>query len=213
MDSTRPAPLQVALLGATGGVGGHFLERALEAGHQIRVLVRDPSRLPSVQGLTAIKGDATNRDDIDALVAGAGVIVSCLGNPKGMLIMEGAADAILEAAARQPGPPKCLFVTSIGCGGSSWVIKQVLSLIGGRQGFADYDRADARIRAETTVPWVLVRPAALTDKQGTGRYRVFRSSGTFARPIPRADVAKFLFDAMTCDDWDGQGGVQLAGSN
>ena len=208
---TNQRPLKIALLGATGGVGGHFLQRTLEAGHQVRALVRDPSKMATDPHLTTIKGDATNPDDVAALIADMDAVVSCVGNPKGVHIMERTANAVLAAAGKRPDPPKCLFVSSIGCGGSSWVIKQMLSLIGGKAGFADYDRADALICGETRVPYVLVRPAALNRKPGTGKYRVFTSDGTFAKPIPRADVARFLFDAMTTDAWDGQGGFQLAG--
>lgn len=208
---TKHTTLNIALLGATGGVGGHFLKRALDAGHRVRALVRNRSRLEAGPHLTAIRGDATNPDDVAVLIANVDAVVSCVGNPRGALIMERTANAVLAAAARHPDPPKCMFVSSIGCGGTSWIVKQLLWLIGGRRGFSDYDRADARISGETRVPYVLVRPAALNRKPGTGRYRVFASDGTFAKPIPRADVARFLFDALTTDAWDGQGGFQLAG--
>ena len=208
---TNHTTLNIALLGATGGVGGHFLKRALAAGHQVRPLVRDPARLEASPRLAVIKGDATNPDDVAVLIANVDAVVSCVGNAKGALIMERTAGAVLAAAAQHPTPPKSMFVSSIGCGGTSWIVKQLLCLIGGRRGFADYDRADARISEETRVPYVLVRPAALNQKPGTGRYRVFTSDGTFAKPIPRADVAKFLFDALTTDAWNGQGGFQLAG--
>ena len=130
---------------------------------------------------------------------------------KGVLIMEKAAEAILQAAAAEPNPPKCVFVSSIGCGGTSWVVKQMLQMIGGRAGFADYERADARISSEMNVPYVLIRPAALKEKPGNGKYRVFQGDGTFARPITKEDLAAFLLDATESDRWDGTGGFQLAG--
>jgi len=117
----------------------------------------------------------------------------------------------LQASAEQSKPPKCLFVSSIGCGGTSWVVKQMLQLIGGRSSFADYERADARISREEKVPYVLVRPAALKEKPGNGKYRVFQGDGTFARPIAKEDVAAFLLDAISSNQWDGRGGLQLAG--
>jgi hypothetical protein len=125
--------------------------------------------------------------------------------------MEKAAEAILQAAAAQPNPPKCLFVSSIGCGGSSWIVLQLLRLINGRAVFADYERADARIAREANVPYVLIRPAALKEKPGNGKYRVFQGDGTFARPMAKEDVAAFLFDAISSNQWDGQSGFQLAG--
>lgn len=88
---------------------------------------------------------------------------------------------------------------------------QLLRLINGRAGFEDYERADARIARETHVPYVLIRPAALKEKPGNGKYRVFQSDGTFARPMAKEDVAAFLFDAVGSDQWNGKGGFQLAG--
>ena len=158
-----------------------------------------------------MKGDVTDAADVQGVIDQADVVVSCLGNVKDVLIMEKAAEAILNAAAAQPNPPRCLFVSSIGCGGSSWIVLQLLRLINGRAGFEDYERADARIARETHVPYVLIRPAALKEKPGNGKYRVFQSDGTFARPMAKEDVAAFLFDAVGSDQWNGKGGFQLAG--
>jgi putative NADH-flavin reductase len=203
--------MKIALFGATGAVGGYFLNKALAAGHEVTALVRSPEKLGAQPHLRAVKGDVTDASDVHAVIDQADVVVSCLGNVKGVLIMEKAAEAILQAAGARPNPPKCLFVSSIGCGGSSWIVLQLLRLINGRAGFADYERADARITREANVPYVLIRPAALKEKPGNGKYRVFQGDGTFARPMAKEDVAAFLFDAVGSDQWDGKGGFQLAG--
>jgi putative NADH-flavin reductase len=203
--------MRIALFGATGAVGGHFLNKALAAGHEVAALVRTPEKLTEHTNLSALKGDVTSPSDVAKVILDADVVVSCLGNVKGVLIMEKAAEAILQAAAAQPNPPKCLFVSSIGCGGSSWIVLQLLRLINGRAVFADYERADARIAREANVPYVLIRPAALKEKPGNGKYRVFQGDGTFARPMAKEDVAAFLFDAISSNQWDGQSGFQLAG--
>lgn len=205
--------LQVAVLGATGRVGKHFVRQALGAGYHLRALVRNPAKLEPLEHpqLEAVKGDATKLEDVSKLVTGADVVVSCLGNVGKVRIMTPAFENILTAAARQEKMPRCLFVTSIGCGGSSWVVKQMLIMINGRAGFQDYIRADSLVQRESKVSCVLVRPAALNDKPGTGKYKVSEKDGTFARPIPRADVATFLVDAVKDERWDGKPGIQLMG--
>ncbi len=85
-------------------------------------------------------------------------------------------------------------------------------MIGGSQGCEDYDRANALIAAESEVPYVLVRPAALNNKDGKGTCKAFRSGGTFAKPIPRQDLPPFSFDAMSEGTWNGGGGIQVSGS-
>ena len=87
----------------------------------------------------------------------------------------------------------------------------MLQMIGGRSSFAYYERADARISGEEKVPFVLVRPAALKEKPGNGKYRLFQTDGTFERPIAKEDVAAFLFDALETDEWNCKGGFQLSG--
>lgn len=203
--------MKIALFGATGSVGGYFLNKALSAGHEVTALVRSPEKLSAQPNLRAVKGNVTDASDVHGVIGQADVVVSCLGNVKGMLIMEKAAEAILQAAAAQSNSPKCLFVSSIGCGGTSWIVLQLLRLFNGRAGFDDYERADERIARETRVPYVLIRPAALKEKPGNGKYRVFQGDGTFARPMAKEDVAAFLFDAVESDQWVGKGGFQLAG--
>lgn len=202
--------MKIALLSATGAVGGHFLNKALAAGYEVKALVRTLEKLRKNISLSVLKGDITNPMDVAKLISGADVVVSCLGNVKGVLIMEKAAEAILQTTAEQSNPSKCLFLNSIGCGGTSWIVKQMLQIIGRRSSFADYELADARISREEKLPYVLVRPAALKEKPGNGKYRVFRGDGTFARPITKEDVAEFLLDAISSNQWDGLGGLQLA---
>ena len=58
----------------------------------------------------------------------------------------------------------------------------------------------------------MVRPYALTDKEGKGKYFVTKKqNGTFLKSISRADVAKYMLDAITDSQWDGSPGVLLGG--
>ena len=41
--------MKIALLGATGAVGSHFLTKALAAGYAVKALVRTPDRLNLLQ--------------------------------------------------------------------------------------------------------------------------------------------------------------------
>ena len=203
--------MKIAVLGATGGVGKHFLNKALKDGHEIRALVRNPDKIVACENLTIIKGDVTNINDVRQLIEGVDIVVSTLGNVKGVRIMQKAANTILEIAAEQTIQPKCIFVSSIGCGGSSWLIAKILTLIAGRKGWLDYEHADKRIRNERTVPYVLIRPSALKERPGRGKYRIFQGDGTLARPITKEDVAEFLIDAISSNKWNGQGGFQISG--
>jgi uncharacterized protein YbjT (DUF2867 family) len=41
--------MRLAVLGATGGIGGHLLAWAVSEGHDVHVLARRPGRLPAVR--------------------------------------------------------------------------------------------------------------------------------------------------------------------
>ena len=205
---------KIAVFGATGKVGTHFVEQALRAGYQVRACVRNRAKVSQsvAQEIEPFEGDALNVADVERAVAGIDVVVSCLGNVGKHLIMSTAHSNIMNAAAKQPQPPRCIMISSVGLGGTSWLIKLMLTLIAGRASIADFERADKRVREDTVVPFVLVRPYALTDKPGSGRYHATqKQNATFMRPISRADVATFMVDAVADTQWDGALGVQLGG--
>ena len=86
-------------------------------------------------------------------------------------------------------------------------------MFNGRAGFADYGRAEARVRNDDQVPRAVIRPYALNDKPATGRYTVIGGrTAHFAKPIPRPDVAKFFLDCVEDTQWDGPQGVNLGGA-
>jgi putative NADH-flavin reductase len=205
---------KIAVFGATGKVGTHFIEQALRAGYEVRAFVRNRTKLSQTvaEKVEIFEGDALNVADVERAVMGADVVVSCLGSTGKHLIMYSAYNKILNAAAKQPQPPRCIMISSVGLGGTSWLIKLMLIMIAGRATLADFERADKRVREETAVPFVLVRPYALTDKPGNSRYHATqKQNATLMRPIPRADVATFMVDAVADRQWDGKRGVQLGG--
>lgn len=209
----------IAVFGANGNVGGAFVRLAADAGYPLRAFVRTPEKFenPDAENIEVVRGDATNADDVSRAIEGADVVASFLGNPypnpRKILIMEAAADRIMTAAAAQPEPPRCLMISTVGAGGSSWLIKFMLQMFTGRAGFADYERAEARVRSEARVPRAVIRPYALNDKPATGAYTVIGgSTAHFAKPIPRPDVAKFFLDCVEDTRWDGPNGVNIGGA-
>jgi putative NADH-flavin reductase len=74
--------MRLALLGASGRIGRHVLAWALESGHQVTALARNPESLAAAAGLTVITGDATEAASVARLVTGADAVLSALG-PRG----------------------------------------------------------------------------------------------------------------------------------
>ena len=201
--------ITVLVFGANGNLGSHFVNQALEAGYKIKAFVRSPEKYAFSENLNVevVQGDATNYGDVEKAVSGVDIVVSCLGNPpkKKIYIMNKAYGNIMLAASNQATPPRCLMISSIGIGGSSWLVKFLLQKIGGKKGFNDFEKAENRVLGEKKIPFVVIRPAGLTDKQGKGKYQIINKSTIFfPKFISRSDVAKFFVDCLANTSFDGK---------
>jgi putative NADH-flavin reductase len=74
--------VKIALIGATGYVGSRVLEEALQRGHEMTAIVRDPGKLPQREGLVARDADIQQTGQVEEAVSGNEVVVSCF-NPGG----------------------------------------------------------------------------------------------------------------------------------
>ena len=117
--------------------------------------------------------------------------------------MEKVHSNIMSAASSSPLSPCCLMISSIGIGGSSWLVKFLLKKIGGKEGFTDFENAEKRVIEKKDVSFVVVRPAGLTDKKGKGKYSLITKPTIFFPKFRlRSDVAKFLVDCISNTSYD-----------
>ena len=73
-------PTTLALLGGTGMVGGHILQRALARGYPLRVLSRSPEKLAYLgDRITVVAGDARDPAVIKTLLTGSDAVISAIG--------------------------------------------------------------------------------------------------------------------------------------
>jgi len=71
------APAEILILGATGFIGQELARQLLTAGHRIRVLVRNPGRLPEDlqgPGVDILRGDLTRTDDLRKAIDGSRIV-------------------------------------------------------------------------------------------------------------------------------------------
>jgi putative NADH-flavin reductase len=68
--------LKILVYGATGKVGSHVVAEALNRGHLVTAVSRDPSRIVDVHDhLTAVKGDVLDPESVSALVADQDIVI------------------------------------------------------------------------------------------------------------------------------------------
>ena len=72
--------MKIALIGVTGFVGSAILKEALDRGHEVAAMVRNPDTLTPHEKLHPKKGDAYNEDDVARLAANHDAVISAF-NP------------------------------------------------------------------------------------------------------------------------------------
>src|SRR3954468_22782921 len=87
--------MNLTVFGATGGIGRHVVNQALDAGHQVTAYARNPAKLNLTHpNLTVIAGELSEREAVGRAVAGADAVISALGpsldrKATGMPLVEG----------------------------------------------------------------------------------------------------------------------------
>ena len=71
--------MKILITGATGKVGSRLSKRLARLGHQVRALVRDPSRAQELhaEGIELVTGDLLDLDSLAAAVRGVDAVVHC----------------------------------------------------------------------------------------------------------------------------------------
>lgn len=189
--------VRIAVIGATRGIGLEVVKAALDDGHDVTALVRDPARMPvSHPRLRVIAGDATDPGSIAKVVEGQEVVCSCLGT-RNLLKPTTLFSRSAENLARALKPSQLLIsVTGIGAGDSKghggFLYNHIFLPLMLSRIYADKDREERIIR-EGVRRWIIVRPGLLTNGPRMGRYRALVDlQGVRGGKISRADVAGFI---------------------
>ena len=198
--------MRLAILGATGGIGGHLLSWAADAGYPASVLARDAGAVPRRPGITVTEGDATDPAAVADAVAGADAVLFALG-PRGAKtdgLLASAASAVTQAMAKS-GARRLICVSAAGAfvrddPAANSLVKMIVPRIFAKP-FADVREMERVVRA-SRLDWTLVRPTRLVNAPGTG---VWRERDEYPPPgltkISRADVAQFIIGALTTSSY------------
>lgn len=173
--------MKIVLIGATGNVGRRIAAEALERGHEVVGVVRDPSAVASPDPrIRLVKGDATDPASVAEVVRGADAVVSAISprpNARGLPAPSLAANArALIAGLREAGVTRVLYV-----GGASSLEVAPGTMLADLPDFPAAYRDEAREGREALdvwrgeaegLDWTYLSPAAeIGPGERTGRYR------------------------------------------
>ena len=197
--SEPPSPRKILVLGATGGTGQQVISRALQQGHQVTALVRNPQRLTVRDDrLRVLAGGVT--DDSQALadaVRDQAAVISTLGAGRsfksGGLISQSMGRTV--RAMEDHGVRRLIFTSAFGVGDTRRDVPlgpRIFMRLLLRDIYRDKELGEAALRA-SGLDWTLVYPAGLVDGPATGQCRAGERLSLSGFPrIARADVADFL---------------------
>jgi putative NADH-flavin reductase len=171
--------MKIALIGATGFVGAAILQEALNRGHEVTAIVRNPEKLQVHPKLHPQKGNVYLEDDVARLVAGHNAVISAFNpgwsNPDIYDEQVNGTRAIINGV-KKAGIKRLLFV---GGAGSLEVRPGVQSVdLPGfpaeyKQGALATREALALLRQESGLEWSFLSPSAdVFPGQRTGTFRL-----------------------------------------
>lgn len=199
--------MKLTVFGASGGTGGHLVEQALRAGHEVTAVVRKASRMgtSSAGGLEVVTADVMDSAAISHALSGRDAVLSALGpTEKGPTRVCRDATASIMTAMRKEHVARLLVVSNSGNyteGDGAAVrllVKPMLRRLL-RHAYADMDAMEDAVR-RSALDWTIVRPPQLTDKPHTGNIHSSVDGNVRGRfRISRADLAAYLLRAAADD--------------
>ncbi len=169
--------MKIVVIGASRGIGLEVVKQALERGHEVTALLRDPGKLALEHArLHKVRGDVGKPADVRSALSGQDVVCTCVGvNPtrKPVELFSRGARNVLAALQDAPAT-KFVAVTGIGAGDSrghgGFFYDRIFQPLALATIYADKDREEELIKA-SAADWLIVRPGFLTNGPRTGIYR------------------------------------------
>lgn len=190
--------MRLAIFGATGQTGQQLVRQALDAGHEVVVLARTPSRLElQHERLRVVPGSLLDADRVDEVIRGADAVLSVLGptSNKPEFVVSQGIEHILAAMQRH-GVRRTILTAGAGVRDPRDRPKPVDRIAGfllnrlSKNVAEDMRRTVARVRASDR-DWTVVRVPMLTNQPARGQLKV-GYVGDISPRLSRADLAAFM---------------------
>lgn len=204
--------MTIAVFGGTGRTGRLFVQKALAAGHKVRILARDPDKLAPVWGQEMIAGDLLDGGKVMLTLTGCDAVAIFAGMVKGSPddFSERTTNFILQGMKKLDIKP-LVCVTSLGVGDSKDEVPLIFKIIMNlllKKLMLDKDKQEQLIRASETA-WTILRPTGLTEKpeagtwkEGTGSMKAsLTKADKITGMISRGDVATLALKALGSPDY------------
>jgi len=197
--------MNITIFGSTGGTGRELVRLALERGHTVTAVARDPRAINLAhQRLVVRRADVLDPGSLPAVITCADAVMSALGSAVGrapttvysagiatiLETMRAADVRRLVAVSASPVIPRSEAPASQ----RLLVFPILYRFFGGA--YTDMRRMEELLRA-SQAEWTVLRPPMLTDKPATGRYRTALNQNVpGGLRITRGDLAAAMLDVL-----------------
>ncbi len=203
--------MKIVLWGATGLTGREVLYQALDGGHEVTAVVRQPSNLNvGHDNLTVIRGDILDSSSVAETIAGAEAVMSAVGS--GSTFMEARKPTTLYsvgfanivAAMREHNLRRLVVLVAVGTvpdPNEPEIHKRIIRPIL-KANYDDIRKAEKNVLATCDdLDWIGIRPMRLMNTPRTGKYRTnYDFLPLNGIEISRADVAELMLKQLHTDE-------------
>ncbi|MBW2630707.1 MAG: SDR family oxidoreductase [Deltaproteobacteria bacterium] len=202
--------MKIVLWGATGLTGREVLGQALEGGHEVKAVARNPEQIEVEHAnLTVVRGDALNPKSVQEAIAGGEVVISTLGSGATLMqarkpttiYSEGFANIV--AAMRKHAIRRFIALVAVGTvpdPNEPLIHKRFIRPIL-RANYDDIRKAENVLAGCDDLDWIGIRPVRPMNTPRTGKYRtavdILPPGGV---EISRADVAELILKQLYTDE-------------
>jgi putative NADH-flavin reductase len=196
--------MKLLIIGGTGGTGKELIKQALEQGHHLTALVRNPDHIKIPHpNLNVVRGNVLDLDKVQEVVKGQDAVLSALGHKRFFIkttILSRGTKNIVEAMQKHD-VSRFICITSLGINDSRFklglyytlfVIPFIVFFY-----FLDKSKQEKLIR-NSGLSWTIIRPGQLTNGKKRGLYKHGPNLGNYiiTKTISRADVAHFMLSQL-----------------
>ncbi len=200
--------MRLAIFGGTGGTGLELTRQALEKGHNVRVLVRNPNRMPLINtNMRIVLGSVLDHESVNKALLGSDAVLSCLGQRnllRNTRVVSVGTHLIMEVMKAQ-GIRRLVVESAFGAGESLAAASALERLLFATLLWAPYqdkNLMEPEVKA-SGLEWTILRPTVLTNGASTRRY-VVSAGRPVASRVARADVAAAMLRAVEERLWIGE---------
>ncbi|KAK6312934.1 hypothetical protein J4Q44_G00162810 [Coregonus suidteri] len=209
--------MKIAVLGATGQTGQYLINQALQQGHTVTAIVRNPGKLTvQHEKLKVVEGNIFSEDSLKLHFQGQDAVVSCLGFPASFLSgvtgytlsMRAAVNAMREAKVNRIITMTSWYTDPNSGTQSSYLIRfLLLPMI--RSVLSNMFEMEHFLKKTPDINWTVVRPPGLKNLPATAKeflthegYFVPDSNGQpVGSAVGRGDVARFMLFLLNTNAW------------